>query len=94
LEICKKLGDQLGEGAACAALAQAFKEVGDTKLAIRYLEKYLDIATKNRQAVAQAEACAVWLNVCSGICMCISMIEQEAENGRKTHARCVEYLST
>lgn len=58
LEICKKIGDQLGEGAACAALAHAFKDVGDLKLAIRYLEKYLDIATRNKQPVAQAEACS------------------------------------
>jgi tetratricopeptide (TPR) repeat protein len=58
LEICKRIGDQLGEGQACAALAHSFKDLGDTKLAIRYLEKYLDIATRNKQSVAQAEACA------------------------------------
>ena len=39
LEICKRIGDQLGEGAACAALAHSFKSIGDKKLAIRYLEK-------------------------------------------------------
>lgn len=58
LEICKRIGDQIGEGAACAALAHSFKAMGDKKLSIRYLEKYLDIATRNKQAVAQAEACA------------------------------------
>jgi len=41
-----------------AALAHSFKELGDTKLAVSYLEKYHQIATKNKQQVAQAEACA------------------------------------
>lgn len=58
LDICKRIGDQLGEGAACAALAHSFREMGNTNLSIRYLEKYLDIATHNSQSVAQAEACA------------------------------------
>lgn len=58
LAICKRLGDQLGEGAACAALAESFKEMGDNKLAVSYLEKYHQIAARNKQAVAQAEACA------------------------------------
>jgi len=34
LHICKKIGDQLGEGAACAALAHSFKEQGQTALAV------------------------------------------------------------
>jgi len=58
LHICKKLGDQLGEGAACAALAHSFKEQGQTELAMQYLTKYEAIAQRNKQAVAQAEACA------------------------------------
>jgi len=48
----------LGEGAACAALAHSFKEMGQTELAVSYLEKYQAIAQRNKQSVAQAEACA------------------------------------
>ena len=58
LELCGRTDDQLGEGAACAALAHSFKSMGDLKLAIKYLDRYLDIATRNKQAVAQAEACS------------------------------------
>lgn len=47
-----------GEGAACAALAHSFKEMGQTDLAVSYLEKYQSIAHRNKQSVAQAEACA------------------------------------
>jgi tetratricopeptide (TPR) repeat protein len=47
-----------GEGAACAALAHSFKELGQTDLAVSYLEKYQAIAQRNKQSVAQAEACA------------------------------------
>jgi hypothetical protein len=45
LAICKQTDDQLGEGAACAALAQCYQATGKSQQAVQYLEFFLDIGT-------------------------------------------------
>ncbi len=58
LAICQKTGDAIGEGHACAALAQNFKELGDISVAISFLDNYLDFATRTNQSAARAHACS------------------------------------
>lgn len=50
-ELSKQLGDQQGEAAAYAALAESFQDMGDSSVAVEYLENFLAIASKNNQLV-------------------------------------------
>lgn len=58
-------GHLASQGAACAALAGTHRELGDSELALQYLEKFLDIAERNNQAPAQADACSALGSICS-----------------------------
>lgn len=48
----------IGEGAGCHALACSYRDMGDKKSAISYLEKYHLIASRNKQQIGCAEACS------------------------------------
>jgi len=58
LALCQQSGDLLGEGAACAALAQSYHGAGQADKAIAQLERYLELAQRTQQPVAQVEACS------------------------------------
>ena len=84
-EICKRVGDQVGEGAASAALAHSFKLLGDQKLALKYLETFLEISKRTKQARSEAEACTGLGTIYSSLgehAKAVSFFEQTFEIAR------------
>ena len=57
LNSCIELRDKVGEGKACCALADAYKDLNDIDESVRYLEMFLDLA-KSGDPKNHANACA------------------------------------
>jgi tetratricopeptide (TPR) repeat protein len=75
----------VGEGAASAALAHSFKMLGDQKLALKYLETFLEIAQRTKQARSEAEACTGLGTIYSSLgehAKAVSFFEQTFEIAR------------
>lgn len=57
LSLCEESGDEVGQGTACFALAQAYQRLDDTSQSQTYLRRFLEAATASGKLAMQAEAC-------------------------------------
>jgi tetratricopeptide (TPR) repeat protein len=57
LSLCEESGDEVGQGAACFALAQAYQRLDNTSQSQAYLRRFLEAATASGKLAMQAEAC-------------------------------------
>jgi tetratricopeptide (TPR) repeat protein len=104
LKICKELEDLEGEGKACSALAAAYQalaaagddgaegggaEGGGEAASVANLQRFLDIATKTDDLIAQGQACcnlAVICNKQGDFAKAVEYFEQNFDVARQTVA--------
>jgi tetratricopeptide (TPR) repeat protein len=55
LDICRKTGDETGEGVALSTLAVATKD--NTEVSIKYLKENIELAQRTKQTLSLANAC-------------------------------------
>ena len=100
LRICKELEDLEGEGKACSALAAAHQALvaqggaeggadGGESASVRNLQRFLDIATKTDDLIAQGQACCnlgVICNKAGKFSKAVEYFEQNFDVARQTVA--------